>query len=148
LTSLNYFVSFDTDLIQRDRVYDYLSQSYWSPNLRRDLFDQGLQNSLCVGAYEEGTNKQIAFARLVTDYARFAYLCDVFVFDEYQGKGVAQRMLDELFNHEKVKTVGHWLLATKDAHKLYEKLGFEAAGERYMRMGRSSDRWQEPSSNS
>lgn len=148
MSNLNYFVSFDTDLIQHDRVYDYLRQSYWSPNIRRDLYDQAVLSSFCVGAYEEGTNKQIAFARLVTDYARFAYLCDVFVFDEYQGKGVAQRMLDELFNHQKVQTVGHWILATKDAHTLYEKLGFEPADERYMRMGRSSDRWQVPASKS
>lgn len=136
-------ISFDPARLQRDRMYDYLSQSYWSPKIRRDVFDRQIDHSFCVGAYLRSTGEQIGFARLVTDYGRFAYLADVYVLPDYQGKGIAQAMVDGLINHDEVKTVGHWILATRDAHTLYEKFGFEPADERYMSMRKSSDRWQE-----
>jgi GNAT superfamily N-acetyltransferase len=142
-----YCFSFDKQELQIDRIYEYLSNSYWSPRIRRDLVERAIENSLCIGVYEESTGDQIGFARLVTDYGRFAYLCDVFVFHDHQGKGIAQWMIQALMDHDDVKTVGHWTLATKDAHSLYAKLGFEPANERYMMMKRSSDRWQEPDSN-
>jgi len=144
---VDYTLSFDPERLQRDRMYEHLSQSYWSPRIRREVFDRQLDHSFCIGAYAIETGNQIGFSRLVTDYGRFAYLCDVYVLDEYQGQGIAQAMIQTLMDHESVKTVGHWILATKDAHKLYEKLGFELADERYMMMRRSSDRWQEPDPN-
>lgn len=144
MSEFQFTISFDKDQLQRDRIYEYLSRSYWSPNIRRDLVERQIDNSFCVGAYEKGTNLQIGFARLVTDYGRFAYLADVYVLEEYQGKGIAKAMVDGLINHECVSTVGHWTLATKDAHTLYEKLGFEPADERYMMMRKSPDRWQNP----
>lgn len=147
MSDLAYSVSFDTELLRHDRMYDHLSKSYWSPNIRRDVFDRQIENSLCVGAYLEESKEQIGFARLVTDYGRFAYLADVYVLEEFQGNGIAQAMVDALVNHDKVKTVGHWILATKDAHKLYEKFGFVAADERYMMMRKSPERWQEAPQN-
>jgi GNAT superfamily N-acetyltransferase len=128
-------------------MYEHLCQSYWSPNIRREVFDRGVENSLCIGAYDHETGDQIGFARLVTDYGRFAYLCDVYVLDDHQGKGLAQAMVQLLMEHDSVKTVGHWTLATRDAHTLYIKLGFTRADERYMMMRRSSDRWQDPDLN-
>lgn len=142
-----YSLSFDKSRLQRDQIFDYLSRSYWSPQIRREIVERAIENSLCIGVYEDGTGDQIGFARLVTDYGRFAYLCDVFVIDDHQGKGIAQWMIQALMDHDDVKTVGHWTLATKDAHSLYEKLGFTTADERYMMMRRSSDRWQEPDPN-
>ena len=68
---LEYTLSFDKDLLQFEQIYDYLSNSYWSPNIRRDVVERGIANSLCIGAYNE-TGDQIGFARLVTDYGRFA----------------------------------------------------------------------------
>lgn len=136
-------ISFDPARLQRDRMYEYLSQSYWSPKIRREVFDRQIDHSFCVGAYDLESGNQIGFARLVTDYGRFAYLADVYVLPDYQGKGIAQAMVDGLINHDEVKTVGHWILATRDAHTLYEKFGFEPADERYMSMRKSSDRWQE-----
>ena len=136
-------LSFEKDRLQFERIYEYLSKSYWSPNIRRDVVERGIANSLCIGAYDDETGFQIGFARLVTDYGRFAYLCDVFVLDGHQGQGIAQTMVQSLMDHDDVKTVGHWTLATKDAHSLYAKLGFEPANERYMMMRRSSDRWQD-----
>ncbi len=130
--------------LQRDRMYEYLSHSYWSPRIRRDVFDRQIDNSFCVGAYLKESGEQIGFARLVTDYGRFAYLADVYVLPEYEGNGIAKAMVGGLIEHDAVKTVGHWTLATKDAHSLYEKFGYEPANERYMMMRKSSDRWQEP----
>ena len=138
-----YQLSFDKTDLQFERIFEYLSNSYWSPNIRRDVVERQIANSLCIGAYDKN-GIQIGFARLVTDYGRFAYLADVYVLEEHQGKGIAQAMVQSLMDHDDVKTVGHWTLATKDAHSLYAKLGFEQAGERYMMMRRSSDRWQEP----
>jgi GNAT superfamily N-acetyltransferase len=142
-----YRLSFDQSDLQFDRIYAYLSKSYWSPDIRRDLVERAIRNSLFIGIYEVLTGDQIGFARLVTDYGRFAYLCDVFVLESHQGKGIAQWMIQALMDHDDVKTVGHWTLATKDAHSLYKKLGFEPANERYMMMRRSNDRWQEQGSN-
>ena len=142
MSEFEFTIDFDKDKLQRDRIYDYLVQSYWSPNIRREVVERQFENSFCVGAYLRDSGLQIGFARLVTDYGRFAYLADVFVLDEYQGKGVAQTMVDGLVNHEAVSTVGHWILATKDAHSLYEKFGFEQINERYMMMRKSSERWQ------
>ncbi|MBS1726780.1 MAG: GNAT family N-acetyltransferase [Armatimonadetes bacterium] len=143
LSATEYTISFDPGQLQRDRMYEYLSRSYWSPNIRRDVFDRQIDHSFCVGAYLTETGEQIGFARLVTDYGRFAYLADVYVLPEYQGKGIAQAMVGGLIEHDRVKTVGHWILATKDAHTLYEKFGFEATNERYMFMRKSMERWQE-----
>lgn len=140
-------VSFDTDLLQLDRIYDFLSNSYWSPNLQREVFDRGIENSLCIGAYDRETGAQVGFAKVVTDNGRFAYLCDVFVFEEYRGQGIGQAMCAALIDHESLRTVGHWVLATKDAHGVYSKLGFVQADKRYMMLKRSSDRWQQPDPN-
>lgn len=139
---MNYRISFERADLQLDRMYVHLSRSYWSPGIRRDVFDRQIENSFCVGAYLESNGEQIGFARLVTDYGRFAYLADVYVLPEYQGKGIAQAMVGGLVEHDCVKTVGHWILATRDAHSLYEKFGFEAADERYMSMRKSAERWQ------
>jgi GNAT superfamily N-acetyltransferase len=135
--------SFEREKLQRDRIYDYLSNSYWSPNIRRALVERAIDNSLCIGAYDDETDLQIGFARLVTDYGRFAYLCDVYVLDGYQGQGIGRALCQALMDHDSVKTVGHWTLATKDAHGVYAKLGFCQADERYMMLRKSSDRWQE-----
>lgn len=110
-----------------------ISYSFENEQLQRDR----------IGAYDDESGLQIGFARLVTDYGRFAYLCDVYVLDGYQGQGIGRAMCQALIDHDSVKTVGHWTLATKDAHGVYAKLGFELAKERYMKMSRSSDRWQE-----
>ena len=139
----SYKLSFDKSDLQFERIYEYLSNSYWSPNIRRDVVERQIANSLCIGAFD-GNGRQIGFARLVTDYGRFAYLADVYVLEGHQSKGIAQSMVKSLMDHDSVKTVGHWTLATKDAHTLYAKLGFEPTNERYMMMRRSSDRWQNP----
>lgn len=126
-----------------DQVIDYLRQSYWSENIRPDLVRTGFEKSVVVGAYELQTGTFLGAARAVTDHARFAYLCDVFVLHEYQGNGIATAMIEKLMSQSELANVGHWILATKDAHALYRKIGYETAGERYMRMILPPERWKD-----
>ena len=100
----------------------------------RDVVDRAIAGSLCIGVLDDG--RQIGFARLVTDRATFAYLAEVFVIPEYRGQGVSQEMLRRLFAHPDVQGLRRLMLATRDAHGLYEKFGFKplAAPDRFMEL--------------
>lgn len=117
-------------------IHAVLAATYWSPNVPFDVVQRAIAGSLCIGVLDAG--RQIAFARLVTDRATFAYLADVFVIPEYQGKGVSQEMLARLFAHPDVQGLRRLMLATRDAHGLYEKFGFTslAAPDRFMELHR------------
>ena len=107
----------DIDVIQR-----FLAQSYWSPGIPRTTVERAIANSLCFAIFHE--NKQIGFARVVTDKATFAYLADVFVLPEHRGKGLSKRLMTEIIRHPDLQGLRRMLLATRDAHALYEKFGF------------------------
>lgn len=126
-----------------DQVTDYLRKTYWSENIRPELVRTGFEKSVVVGAYEVGTGTFLGAARAVSDHARFAYLCDVFVLEPYQGNGIATAMIKHLMDQPELSYVGHWILATKDAHAVYAKLGFEPANERYMKMTLAPERWKD-----
>ncbi len=108
----------DTDLI-----HSFISQSYWAKDIPLDTQKRALKNSLCVGVLN-ANGEQIAFARLVTDQATFAYLADVFVIEAYRGFGVGQRMMTETLALPALQGLRRIMLATRDAHKLYSKFGF------------------------
>lgn len=97
-------------------VHRMLSGSYWSAKIPIDVVEAAIGNSFCVGAYAKD-GSQVGFARLVTDYATFAYLCDVIVDEDWRGKGIGKQM---------VASLRRVLLATRDAHSLYERFGFKA----------------------
>lgn len=126
-----------------DQVIDFLRQSYWSTDIRPELVRLGFEKSVVVGSYEIGTGVFLGAARAVSDHARFAYLCDVFVLEPFRGQGIATAMIEHLMNQPELAHVGHWILATKDAHEVYAKLGFEPANERYMKMTLSPERWKD-----
>jgi len=113
-------------------IHAFLAGTYWSPNVPRAVVERAIAGSLCIGVLDGG--RQVAFARLVTDRATFAYLADVFVIPEYRGKGISQEMLKRLFAHPDVQGLRRLMLATRDAHGLYEKFGFKplAAPDRFM----------------
>ncbi|MCB1025486.1 MAG: GNAT family N-acetyltransferase [Acidobacteria bacterium] len=109
--------------LQIDSILDYLvNESYWARNRTRDQLETVIENSLCFGVYED--KRQIGFARVVTDYATFAYLGDVYILPEYQGNGLGKWLMDVISNHPKLQGFRRWILATRDAHTLYEKYGF------------------------
>ena len=92
------------------------------PDIRREHVERGIANSLCFGVYDSA--RQIAFARVVTDGAGFAYLGDVFVIQEARSRGIAKRLMDFVFAHPDLQRVRRFMLATRDAHGLYAQYGF------------------------
>lgn len=111
-------------LLQKERIYAFLSkEAYWCKDLPLEIFEVSLANSICCGAY--GPNgEQIAFARIITDKATFAYLGDVFVFPEHRGKGISKQLMDFIMNLEEIATIRRFSLQTADAHSLYARYGF------------------------
>jgi GNAT superfamily N-acetyltransferase len=105
-------------------IYDFLSQSYWAAGRPFTIVKKAIENSLCFGIY--CNKKQIGFARVVTDYSTFAYLADVFILEEYRGKGYSKKLLKTIVEYPELQSIKRWILATNDAHNLYAKFGFKS----------------------
>lgn len=120
-------------------THRFLTNSYWAKGIPLSAVKAQISNSFCFGVYYH--KKQAGYARVVTDFVGFAYLCDVFIKEEYRGIGLSKMLMDEIINHPKLKNVKSWMLATKDAHKLYEKYGFEPLDKprKYMRRYKFKD---------
>lgn len=117
----DYVISTDPARLDVQSIFEFLSEAYWSKGLAFERMERSLRNSMCVGLYHR--DRQIGFARVVTDYARFAYLADVFVIDAYRGQGLSTWLLEVILGFEELQGV-KWLLSTRDAHGLYERFGF------------------------
>ncbi|GAB5351811.1 GNAT family N-acetyltransferase [Qipengyuania sp. 483] len=115
-----YDISFDR--IDAVAAHAFLSQSYWSAGIPLETVRRALDNSLCIAVWQD--DMQVGFARVVTDRATFAYLADVYVLDEHRGRGLAQAMVTRLHDHPDLQGLRRWLLATKDAHSLYRRMGW------------------------
>ena len=115
-------ISTDVARLDIDLIHGFLSSSYWARGRRRAVVERAIQNSLCFGVYRD--RRQVAFARLVTDRAVFAYLMDVFVLPEYRGRGISRTLLRAILDHPDLQNLRVFLLVTRDAHGLYEKFGF------------------------
>lgn len=116
-------VSTDTDEIDFDVVHGFLSRSYWATGIPRETLAKAIANSLCFSLFKE--NAQIGFARCVTDRSTYAYLADVFVLEAHRGQGLATWFMSEVFAHPDLQGLRRFALATRDAHGLYRKFGFE-----------------------
>jgi GNAT superfamily N-acetyltransferase len=104
-------------------IHDYLSgHSYWARGRSRAVVERSIAHSLPFGVYYE--ERQVGFARVVTDYATFAWLADVFVLEEFRGRGLSKWLLEVVCAHPELQGLRRWLLATKDAHGLYRRYGF------------------------
>lgn len=120
-----FVISTDRNRLQIDAIHRYLTEeSYWARERTREQTITAIKNSLPFGVYK-GEN-QIGFARVVTDFATFAYLGDVFILENYRGKGLSKWLMEVIVNHPDLQNFRRWILATKDAHTLYEKYGFAA----------------------
>ena len=140
---MEYEFSTESARMQMDVIHGFLSGSYWSPGIRRDIVERAVQQSLVIGAFEQSTGRQVAFARVITDFATFAYLCDVFVLEPHRGRGVSKRMMEILLNDPRLQTLRRWCLATKDAHGLYRQFGFEeVSAGRWMERKSAAEVWQ------
>jgi GNAT superfamily N-acetyltransferase len=119
----NYFISTNKEKLDIDTIYNYIAfESYWAQGIPKTIVEKSIEGSLCFGLYKN--NEQIGFARLVTDKATFAYLADVFVLPEYRGKGLSKWLMQTIHAHPELQTLRRWMLATRDAHGLYEQSGW------------------------
>lgn len=129
----DYLFSTDKKKLEINYIHQYLSvESYWAKNIPVEIVKKAIEGSLCFGVYFK--DKQVGFARVITDYATFGYLADVFIDKDYRGKGLSKELMEFIMEHHSVKLFRSMLLATLDAHKLYEQFGFKSLKEpgRYM----------------
>jgi GNAT superfamily N-acetyltransferase len=120
-----YTISTDKALIDFKAVYRYLSEdSYWAKGMPAERLERAINNSMCFGIYKE--NMQAGFARVVTDQATFAYICDVFILPEHRGFGLSKWLMQTIVGHPNLQGLRRWSLATADAHGLYRQFGFIA----------------------
>lgn len=117
-----FVVTTDRARLSEELIYEFLAQSYWAEGIPRKTVARSLRNSLCFGLLEG--KRQIGFARVVTDYATFAYLADVFIVAGYRGRGLGKFLMECVVKHPELQGLRRWVLATRDAHSLYRKFGF------------------------
>jgi GNAT superfamily N-acetyltransferase len=117
-----YRISADTETMDLDAIHAYLSVSYWAQGIPRDMVARAIRGSLCFGLFDD--SGQVGFARVVTDRATFAYLCDVYVLDAHRGRGLASWLMESIIAHPDLHGLRRFVLATRDAHGLYERFGF------------------------
>lgn len=118
-----FIITTNPEDLQIDAILDYLvNQSYWANKRTNEQMEIIINNSLCFGVYKN--EKQIGFARVVTDYATFAYLGDVYILPDLQGNGLGKWLMEVISDHPHLQGFRRWVLATRDAHGLYEKYGF------------------------
>jgi len=123
-----FVITTDRDRLDVDFIHKFLSHSsYWAQDRSRELVERSIDNSLNFGVFKE--EKQVGFARVVTDYATFAWLADVFIADEYRGRGLGKWLIEVITSHPNLQGFRRWLLATRDAHELYRRVGFHEVAE-------------------
>lgn len=124
----DFLISTDKSLLNLDVIHGYLSkESYWAMNIPRDVVERSIEHSLCFGIYHQ--QQQVGFGKLVTDQATFAYLGDVFVLESYRGKGLSKWLMKSIHAHPGLQGLRRWILATSDAHGLYEQFGWSVIPE-------------------
>ena len=117
-----YEISTDPARFEVDLIHEFLSTSYWAEGRPRDVVERSIRHSLCFGVFDK--ERQIAFARVITDRAVFGYLADVFVVPAYRSKGISKGLMAAILEHPDVKGLTLLLLRTRDAHGLYAQFGF------------------------
>lgn len=141
----DYTISTDPARLNIDVIYSFLRTSYWAgPHLPRDIVERSIANSLTFGVYKlpsplgegPGEGSQAGFARVITDYATFAYVADVFILQEHRGHGLGVWLMECIAAHPQLQDLRRWMLGTRDAHTLYEKTG-------WTRIAPDDTRWME-----
>jgi GNAT superfamily N-acetyltransferase len=123
-------ISTDKALISVDQVCELLAQTYWANHRPKATVAESIENSICFGVYHQG--RMVGFARVVTDYATMYWLCDVIVDEAYRGHGLGKKLMQCITSLEELQGM-FGILATRDAHGLYEQFGFKKNPESFMR---------------
>jgi GNAT superfamily N-acetyltransferase len=128
-----YTITDDPSRLDTKAMHAYLRRAYWSEEIPLETVERAARNSLCIGTYD-GTNAQVGLTRVISDYATFAYLCDVYVLEEHRGRGLSKAMMHMVTTHPKLQGLRRAMLVTNDAHGLYAQYGFKpiANVERFM----------------
>lgn len=128
----DFHITTDFRKIDINAVSSLLAQSYWANSRKKDVIIKSLENSLCFSLFHKDT--QIGLIRVITDYATFAYLCDVIIAEDYRHKGLGIWLLECVFKYPDFQNLRRWCLFTKDAHEFYKKFGFNNSSnpERFM----------------
>ena len=116
-----FLISTNKKKLQIKIIHEFLTNSYWGKERKIEVVEKSIENSLCYGIYFKA--EQVGFARVITDYATFAYLADLFILDKYRGKGLSKWLMEIILSHPDLQTV-NWILKTRDAHSLYSQYGF------------------------
>ncbi len=117
-----FVVSTDPARLDLQVVHGFLTEAYWSPGIPREVLERAIAHSVVFGLYED--RRQIGFARVISDWATFAYVCDVFVLESHRGRGLGSWLMSAVMMHPDLQGLRRWILATRDAHGLYRKMGF------------------------
>lgn len=127
-----YYISTDKSKLDLAVIHNFLTTSYWAAGIPIETVKKSLEHSLNFGVYEGG--KQVGFARVITDYATFAYIGDVFILEDHRGQGLSKWLMQVIADHAELQGLRRWVLLTRDAHGLYRKTGFmePVNPERYM----------------
>jgi N-acetylglutamate synthase-like GNAT family acetyltransferase len=133
-TAKNQFtITTDKEKFDVEFIHSFLTRSYWAEGISKEVIKRSIEGALCFGLFEN--DKQIGFARMITDKATFAYLADVFIIEEYRGRGLSKWLMEVIMSHPSLQGLRRMMLATKDAHGLYQKFGFTALN--------NVDRWMQ-----
>ena len=137
-----YTISTDSSRLDLDVIHEYLDKSsYWATGRSIETVKRSIENSLSFGLYEN--ERQVGFARVITDYATFAWLADVFVLDSFRGQGLGKWLVEVILSHPDLQQFRRWVLATRDAHELYRRFGFTELKRPERWMERHDPRTQE-----
>ena len=124
-----FIITTEKEKLDIDFIHSFLTRSYWAEGITKEVIKRSIGGSLCFGVFENdkanlSAGRQIGFARMITDKATFAYLADVFIIEEYQGLGLSKWLMEVIMSHPELQGLRRMMLATRDAHGLYEKFGF------------------------
>ncbi len=129
-----FVVSTDRARLERGVIHNFLAESsYWAKRIPFEIFARSVESSLCFGVYDSA-GLQVGFARVISDFATFAYVADVFVLDSYRGRGLGKLLMQCIKEHPQLQELRRWVLTTRDAHTLYAQFGFTSPKwpERFM----------------
>jgi len=119
----DFLLSTDPVHLDLDVIHDFLTNCYWARGIPREIVARSIQHSLCFGVYD-GSGTQVGFARVISDFATYAYIGDVFVLESHRGRGLGKWLMQCIMQHPELQGLRRWGLVTKDAHGLYAQSGF------------------------
>ena len=119
-----FLISTDRSKLDVDIIHKFLTRSYWAAGIPRATVARAIENSLCFGVYDGAG--QVGFARIISDFATYAYVADVFILEQYRERGLGKELMASIIAHPDLQGLRRWSLATRDAHGLYAQFGFTA----------------------